>query len=437
MEWLRQTVNTSGPAVTSDSQATLRRIVGIFRPDDRIPACAARSVVSSLTTRETSLRLVISYMGISWEFSDDSSRSALWRYGAALTGVLLALATRWLLSPLLHDSLPYLTLFPALMFSALYCGTLPSVAAAAAGLLGADLLFVAPTHPPFADTLTGAVIFLAAASLVLALGEGHRRRREHLWTIRKGLEQRVEDRTAELDSANQSLGDLTGRLLHLQDEERRRIARELHDSVGQSLAALSMNLSSLEADFDRLRKTGERLSDSASLVKGVSTEIRTISHLLHPPLLDEAGLAFALRWYIEGFSERSKIHVALELPEEIGRLPRDLETAIFRLVQECLTNVHRHSGSPGATVRIVRETEGVLLEVRDRGKGIPSEKEEELMSGGTPGVGIRGMRERVRQLGGSLQVNSDGAGRGTRILAKIPVPQERTDAARSAGAGHG
>jgi|SRR5690242_1575715 len=435
MEWLRQTVNTSGPAVAPDSQATLRRIVGIFRPDDRIPACAARSVVSSLTTRETRLRLVVFYMGISWVFSDDPSRSALWRYGAALTGVLLALAIRWLLSPLLHGSLPYIMLLPALMFSTLYCGTGPSVAATAAGLGGAYALFT-PAHPSASGALPGAVIFLAAASLVLALGESHRRRREHLWTIRRSLEQRVEDRTAELDSANQSLGDLTGRLLHLQDEERRRIARELHDSVGQSLAALSMNLSSLEADFDRLRKTGERLSDSASLVKGVSTEIRTISHLLHPPLLDEAGLAFALRWYIEGFSERSKIRVALELPEEFGRLPRDLETAIFRLVQECLTNVHRHSGSPGATVRIVRESEGVVLEVRDRGKGIPAEKEGELMSGGTPGVGIRGMRERVRQLGGSLQVNSDGAGRGTRILAKIPVPQERTDAARSAGAGH-
>lgn len=373
-------------------------------------------------------------MGTSWTLSDESPRTSLGRYGLALAAAVLALAVRWVFSPLLHNSFPYVTLFPALAFSALYCGTGPSIAAAVEGLLGTNLLFPAPAHPPPAETLTGGLIFLAAAAVVLALGEFHRRRYEHLWTIRSGLKQRIEERTAELDTANQSLGDLTGRLLHLQDEERRRIARELHDSVGQSLAALSMNLSSLGADIERLRKSGERLSDSVSLVKNVSAEIRTISHLLHPPLLDEAGLAFALRWYIEGFSERSKIRVALELPEEFGRLPRDLETAMFRLVQECLTNVHRHSESSVATIRIVREAEELLLEVRDEGKGIPAERQMELMSSGTPGVGIRGMRERLRQLGGSLQVSSGGVGCGTRIVAKIPIPLVRTAAAREATA---
>ena len=373
-------------------------------------------------------------MGNAWDLSDKSPRTAIRRYGAALAAALLAVAIRWAFSPLLHDSSPYVTMFPALAFSALYCGTGPAIAAAVGGLLGTNLLFPAPAHSPPAEALTGGLIFVAAAAAVLALGESHRRRYEHLWTTRKSLEQRVEERTAELDTANQSLGNLTGRLLHLQDEERRRIARELHDSVGQSLAALSMNLSSLGADLERFRKTGERLSDSVSLVKDVSAEIRTISYLLHPPLLDEAGLAFALRWYIEGFSERSKIRVDLELPEEFERLPRDLETAMFRLVQECLTNVHRHSESSAATIRIVREAEEVLLEVRDEGKGIPTERQAELMSAGMPGVGIRGMRERLRQLGGSLQVSSGGAGCGTRIVAKIPIPRVRTAAAREASA---
>ena len=153
----------------------------------------------------------------------------------------------------------------------------------------------------------------------------------------------------------------------------------------------------------------------------MSTDIRTISYLLHPPLLDEAGLASALRWYVEGLKTRSELRVDLEVPDDFDRLPRDLETALFRVVQECLTNVHRHSGSPLARIRLSRSAKNVQLEVRDSGKGIPAEKLSDMASSGAPGVGIRGMRERIHQLGGSLEISSDGHGKGTAVVVKLPM----------------
>ncbi len=220
--------------------------------------------------------------------------------------------------------------------------------------------------------------------------------------------------------AEESLRLLSGRLLHLQDQERRRIARELHDSAGQLLAALSMNLSLVGAEpGDIAPRAAKALQESVGLVQELSRELRTISHLLHPPLLDEVGLASGLRSYLDGFTERSKIRVDLELPGDLGRLQQDLETAIFRIVQECLTNIHRHSESPVARIRISRSDGQVCLEVEDEGKGIPQEKRVGMDSGGTPGVGIRGMRERLRQLGGTLEIKSHG--RGTVVVARLPV----------------
>jgi signal transduction histidine kinase len=166
-------------------------------------------------------------------------------------------------------------------------------------------------------------------------------------------------------------------------------------------------------------RAAKAVQESIGLVQDLSRELRTISHLLHPPLLDEVGLASGLRSYMEGFTERSKIKVELQLPEDLGRLPQDLETAIFRIVQECLTNIHRHSESAVAKIRISRSDSEVSLEVEDCGKGIPTEKREAMESGGMPGVGIRGMRERLRQLGGSLEINSTG--RGTVVVARLPV----------------
>ena len=213
--------------------------------------------------------------------------------------------------------------------------------------------------------------------------------------------------------------EFASRLQHIQDEERKRIARELHDSVGQLLAAIGMNINIVQAQSHKLDANAARaVSDNARLIEQVSTEIRTISHLLHPPLLDLAGLASALRWYVDGFSERSHIQVELEIPADLGRLPSDMEIAIFRIVQECLTNIHRHSGSATATIRLHQEGERLIVHVEDRGRGIPAEKQKELESG-RGGVGFSGMRERVRQLGGTLEIQSQGSG--TRVTAMLKV----------------
>jgi len=219
--------------------------------------------------------------------------------------------------------------------------------------------------------------------------------------------------------AQENLRLLSGQLLHLQDQERRRIARELHDSSGQILTALGINLSLVQSGNDNIDpRAAKALQESVGLVQQLSRELRTISHLLHPPLLDEVGLASGLRSYLDGFTERSKINVDLEIPKDLGRLPQDLETTIFRVVQECLTNIHRHSQSPVARIRITRSDNQIGLEVEDRGKGIPPEKMQVMKSDGTAGVGIRGMRERLRQLGGSLEINSTEIG--TVVVARLP-----------------
>jgi len=257
--------------------------------------------------------------------------------------------------------------------------------------------------------------------------------------LRSMLEERVHERTRELESKNLELvrqtevvRELSARLLQIQDEERRRIARELHDSVGQMLAAVSMNMAHVTHEARSLSPDAHKaLEDNAGLLEQLSSEIRTISHLLHPPLLDEVGLQSALQWYIDGFSERSKIKVDLELPDDFGRLPRNLEITLFRVVQECLTNIHRHSGSNTAAIRVSRSENEVRLEVRDAGKGIPVEAQTSLSSGKLSGVGLRGMHERLRQMGGHLDVQSNG--NGTLVLATLPievlVPRQATASA--------
>jgi signal transduction histidine kinase len=157
--------------------------------------------------------------------------------------------------------------------------------------------------------------------------------------------------------------------------------------------------------------------ENAQLVQQVSSEIRTLSHLLHPPLLEIAGLASALRWYVDGFSERSGIKVEMEIPQDFVRLPEDLELAIFRVVQECLTNIHRHSGSPTASIKIQQHGSFLTIRVEDYGKGIPAQKQRELIGTGRGGVGFAGMRERLRQLGGSLEIQSNGDG--TVVIATL------------------
>ena len=219
----------------------------------------------------------------------------------------------------------------------------------------------------------------------------------------------------------ESLRVLSGRLLQVQDEERRHIARELHDSAGQMLAGLSMNLSALGQDVNGKANAVELVNESLGIVRQLSQEVRTISHLLHPPLLDEVGLASALRLYVDGFAERSKIKVELEIPADFGRLSSEQETALFRVVQESLTNIHRHSGSPVAAVRISRSDNAVRVEIEDKGKGISPETRLQMQVAGKAGVGIAGMRERLRQLGGTLGIDSQRNRTGTIIIAQLPA----------------
>ncbi len=214
--------------------------------------------------------------------------------------------------------------------------------------------------------------------------------------------------------------EITGKLLHVQDAERRRIARELHDSSGQLLAALQMNLTPMVTDAERVSgEFADGIRQSIDLIRQLSQELRTVSYLLHPPLLDELGLPSALRWYVEGFAERSKIDVDLKLSPELGRLPADMETTIFRIIQESLTNIHRHSGSKRACIRLLRSAQGVSLEVQDFGKGMPRIEMNGMPTHRASGVGIQGMRERVRQLSGTFDIQSREDG--TAVTASFPV----------------
>jgi signal transduction histidine kinase len=354
------------------------------------------------------------------------------RYSVALLVTVVALLLRWLLTPVLGATIPYVTLFPAVAFCSWYCGIGPSILSTLLGLLTANYLFIPPLHSlhiPSKVEFVGLIIFSLSCGVIIFIAEAWRREMQALQLAQGELERRVRERTSELDTANHSLRELTARLLQLQDEERRRFARELHDSVGQTLAALAMNLATAQSDIEKLSDTVRTLSDSTAMVQDMSKEIRTISHLLHPPLLDEAGLTSALRWYIQGFVERSGIEVDLDLADDFGRLPRELETTVFRVVQECLTNIHRHSESPIAKIRLIRSEKSVQVEIRDEGKGIPQEKRMEMSSSGTVGVGIRGMRERVRQLGGSLEIESSERARGTTIVVRLPLQQTSSIAA--------
>ncbi len=233
------------------------------------------------------------------------------------------------------------------------------------------------------------------------------------------LETRVLARTAALRIAEDRLRRLSGRLMQTQDDERRRIARELHDSLGQYLVASKMSLDLINMGSSNNDRVKEALADAIQQIERAISETRTMSHLLHPPLLDEVGLESALIWYAEGFAKRSGIEVKVEISPSIGRLATDVETALFRVVQECLTNVHRHSGSPTAAVRLHRAGGDLKLEVSDEGRGMPVSAMAGDSAQTAPGVGIQGIRERVLQLHGTIEIVS-GEGKGTRVVVTIP-----------------
>jgi signal transduction histidine kinase len=257
--------------------------------------------------------------------------------------------------------------------------------------------------------------------------EALRRSEERFRSLSETLDAEVRARTKELEERNaevlvgaERLRDLAVRMMKMQDAERRHIARELHDSAGQMLAALNMKLSRLAQSVGPELK--QEAKEAEELVQQLTRELRTTSYLLHPPLLDEIGLPGALNWYVQGLAERGDLDIRLNLAENLGRLTPELELVIFRLVQECLTNVHRHSGSKNAAINIQRQAESVCLEVQDQGKGITPEKLIEMQSKAS-GVGIRGMRERVRQFNGTFNMESNASG--TKVTVTLPVGPTR------------
>lgn len=231
----------------------------------------------------------------------------------------------------------------------------------------------------------------------------------------------------ELNDSYVQLRTLTARLMRAQDDERRRIARMLHETTAQNLAALKMLLARLNRTSERLDEADrDALAESISLAEQSMTEIRTLSYLLHPPFLDEAGLLTALRWYATGFTERSGIKVDLDLPANFDRLPLETETALFRIVQESLINIHRHAGSETARIRLRRDADRFVLEIEDSGHGIPEGSIEHIRrGGGGAGVGITGMSERVEQLGGRLEITSSE--RGTTVAAWLPLVKDSAE----------
>jgi PAS domain S-box-containing protein len=230
----------------------------------------------------------------------------------------------------------------------------------------------------------------------------------------------LERRNAEILEQSRKMEDLSQRLLQTQDEERRRIARELHDSAGNTLAALGLTLSQLAREAKNNPELSTHLKDAETLLQQLNRDISATSYLLHPPLLDECGLSLALRWYVDGLAQRSDLKIDLNVPEQFERLPEEMELAVFRIVQESLTNVHRHSGSKTAKIRVGREEELISVEIQDRGRGMSPERLTEVQRHGA-GVGIRGMRERLRPFGGELTVDSNALG--TRICATLPAPK--------------
>ncbi|MBI3476298.1 MAG: PAS domain-containing protein [Acidobacteria bacterium] len=485
------------------------------------------------------------------------STNSMFRYGAAIVAAVLAVAARIVMSPLLGDRTPYVTVFATLLFVARYFGLGPAIAALATSLAGIWFWLVSPSGSPAEPAdLFALLAFLLFSVLVIGFGEATRRThakqgqteqalRESESRLRLGVLQMQDEiarRTSEieqkteqakeqarlLDLANdaifvrtardrisywnkgaerlygwtkaEALGRLThdllrtkftvplsairevehwqgellqvkrdgtpivvasrwttlrnregefdgwleintditarrnaedaarrlsGRILSLQDDERRRIARELHDSLGQYLVSIKINLDLLSEmagvrDESKRQEQATLLSDCLRSVQDCLSETRTISYLLHPPLLDEAGFASAARWYCEGFAERSGLQVSLDIPQDLRRLDRDVETTLFRILQESLTNVHRHSGGTVVQINLQIGAEEVHLQVSDNGKGIPHDRLRSLSEAdAATGVGLAGMRERVRELGGTLEIAS--ASPGTTIKVRIPI----------------
>jgi len=240
---------------------------------------------------------------------------------------------------------------------------------------------------------------------------------------------RTKDREEQVRANAQSYRLMSARILELQDSERRRIARELHDSVGQFLVGLKINLSQLQNS--RAEKSAKLLRETLDLTDYALQEVRTISHLLHPPLLEELGFISAARWYVDEYGKRSQVQVSLRIEKSIGRLPREIEIALFRVLQESLTNVYRHAAARSVDIGIAGRGGFVVLTVADDGKGIPPDVLTRFDSGAAPGIGLAGMRERLAEFGGRMHVHSSSAG----SVVEVTIPTRLTTPVRGATAG--
>jgi signal transduction histidine kinase len=376
---------------------------------------------------------------------------------AALAGIL-AILLRWLLDPVLGHVAFYVTIYIAVVYCAIVCGYVPATLAAVLGFAGIFYWFVDPrhtVHPVHLSEIHGIVGFILVSVVLIALGEANRSKhlrlnesvlaltreigerqcaQRDLRAAHDQLEIRVQERTLELfqalsrlqsevevrEHAEEELRQLSVRLMTLQDEERRRIARELHDTAGQTLAAMKMSIALIRPFEKSCPELQVFVDDLNALADAALQEVRTASYLLHPPLLDEAGIASAARWFAQGFAQRSGIDVTCDIPETMQRPSRDCELVLFRILQESLTNVHRHSGASAANIRLHPDDHILELEIADNGKGIPAERLRRFQtSTSNSGVGIAGMRERVRQLAGHLELRSSE--NGTTVFVSIPT----------------
>lgn len=299
---------------------------------------------------------------------------------------------------------------------------------------GFELADMIRQHPRFQTT---AIIFISAVHLTdLDRVKGYQRGAVDYISVpvngevlraKVSVFAELHRRAHQLESLNRELRELSSRLITVQDEERRRIARELHDGLGQELSAAKMMVDGIA--LGQSRESAEQITAHAgALIGSAIQQVRSISHLLHPPLLDEMGLQSAIHWYLEGLSKRSGIETSMEVfPEEFPRLAREMETAVFRVVQEALTNVFRHSGARRAWVTMAKKEKEVVVTIGDDGKGISEETAQ--FRPGSIGVGISGMRQRVKEFGGDLRVRNSAPGTLVNVVipikpAEVPPPEQ-------------
>lgn len=386
------------------------------------------------------------------------------RYVIALFAAVAAILLRWLLDPVLGHVAFYVTVYIAAAYCAVVCGYLPAILSGLVGFFGIFYGFVDPRHSLSLirpSEIHATVGFFLVTAVLIALGDANRRKQlrlnesvealtaearqrqraqEQLRSAHDELEDRVAQRTAQLsqaltrlqneiavrERAEADLRQLSIRLMGLQDEERRRIARDLHDTVGQTLAAVKMSIALIKQVNSFPPAAQPLIDDLNALADEALQEVRTTSYLLHPPLLDEAGIAPAARWFVEGFARRSGIDVQCGIPEHMDRPSRERELVLFRVLQESLTNVHRHSQASRANVHLTCIGDHIELEVRDNGKGIPEDRTKPVNgSVAHSGVGIAGMRERVLKVGGQLCIQSLHPGTSIRVIVPLASSDSR------------